>query len=105
MMAWETCLTESHEYAVVYAICDSVIGPCMKPLKKPLFAYKGKVMGPGGQDFFTDTQGNLWIAYHGRTFPDVGYPGGSRSLRIDRLSFVDGQPVINGPTEDPQPLP
>jgi hypothetical protein len=91
---------ESHEYAMGYTVCDSVTGPCVKPL----FAYKGKVMGPGGQEFFTDTQGNLWMAYHGWTSPNVGYPGGSRSLRIDRVTFVDGKPVINGPTDGPQPL-
>jgi beta-xylosidase len=96
---------ESYEYAVGYAVCDAVTGPCVKPLKKPLFAYKGKVAGPGGQDFFTDTKGNLWMAYHAWTFPKLGNPEGSRSLRIDRVTFVDGKPVINGPTEDPQPLP
>jgi beta-xylosidase len=96
---------ESHEYAVGYAVCDSVTGPCVKPLKKPLFAYKGKVAGPGGQDFFTDTKGNLWMAYHAWTFPKLGNPEGSRSLRIDRVTFVEGKPIINGPTEDPQPLP
>src|SRR6266508_225987 len=96
---------ESHEYAVGYAVCNSIAGPCIKPLKKPLFGYKGSVMGPGGQEFFTDTQSNLWMAYHAWTSPNVGYPGGSRSLRIDRVTFVDGKPVINGPTDDPQPLP
>ncbi len=96
---------ESHEYVVGYAVCDSITAPCVKPLKKPLFGYKGKVMGPDGQEFFTDAKGNLWIAYHGWTSPNVGYPGGSRSLRIDRVTFIDDKPVINGPTDDPQPLP
>jgi beta-xylosidase len=96
---------ESLDYAVGYAICDTLTGPCVKPLKKPLFAYKGTVMGPGGEEFFTDTKGNLWMAYHAWTAPNVGYPGGSRSLRIDRVTFEGDKPVINGPTDDPQPLP
>ncbi|HEY89337.1 MAG TPA: family 43 glycosylhydrolase, partial [Thermoflexia bacterium] len=96
---------ESHEYAIGYAVCDSVTGPCVKPSKKPFFTYKGPVMGPGGQEFFTDTEGNLWMAYHAWTAPNVGYPGGSRSLRLERVFFEDAGPVINGPTQDPQPLP
>ncbi len=96
---------ESREYAVGYAVCESVVGPCVKPQNEPIFAAKGTVMGPGGQEFFTDAHGNLWMAYHAWTAPDIGYPNGSRSLRIDLVTFVDGKPVIHGPTDTPQPLP
>jgi beta-xylosidase len=96
---------ESIDYAVGYAICETVAGPCEKPLKQPLIKYTGQVMGPGGQSFFTDEDGDLWMAYHAWTGANVGYPAGERTLRIDPVEFVEGKPVIEGPTEDPQPLP
>lgn len=97
---------ESHQYAVGYAVCETVKGPCQKPLKEPWFQFKPPVMGPGGESFFTDTKGNLWMAYHAWTGADVGYSGGGkRSLRIDLVTFVDDKPVTNGPTSNPQRLP
>ncbi|MDD5370563.1 MAG: glycoside hydrolase family 43 protein [Anaerolineaceae bacterium] len=96
---------ESLFYAVSYATCDSATGPCKKPLDHPIFQYTKKVMGPGGETFFTDPKGNFWMAYHAWTAPDVGYPGGARSFRIDPVKFVDGAPVMQGPTDDPQPIP
>ncbi|HJR79414.1 MAG TPA: glycoside hydrolase family 43 protein [Anaerolineales bacterium] len=96
---------ESHEYAIGYAICESVLGPCEKPLSEPWFKFKPPVMGPGGEAFFMDTKGNLWMAYHAWTGADVGYPLGQRSLRIDLVTFEDGKPVTNGPTYTPQLLP
>jgi beta-xylosidase len=97
---------ESHKYAIGYAVCDTVKGPCLKPLDKPWFEYKAPVMGPGGEAFFTDTEGNLWMAYHAWTGADVGYSGGGkRSLRIDLVTFNGGTPVTNGPTYTPQLLP
>lgn len=95
----------SPDYAVGYAVCETVIGPCQKPLNEPLFKYTAEVTGPGGQSFFADRKGNLWMAYHAWTGPNVGYPGGARSLRIEPVRFEDGRPVIHGPTSDPQPLP
>jgi beta-xylosidase len=96
---------ETHEYAVGYAVCETVTGPCQKPLTEPLFDFEPPVMGPGGESFFTDTEGNLWMAYHAWTGADVGYPAGERSLHIEPVTFSNGQPVIPGPTDDPQPLP
>jgi beta-xylosidase len=96
---------ESHEYAVGYAACETVIGPCDKPLNKPWFQFKPPVMGPGGEAFFNDKEGNLWMAYHAWTGTDVGYPAGKRSLHIDLVTFEDGKPVTNGPSSIPQLLP
>ena len=97
---------ESHEYAVGYAVCEKVMGPCAKPLNEPWFKFKSPVMGPGGEAFFTDTKGNLWMAYHAWTGANVTYSGGGeRSLRIDLVAFEDDKPVTNGPTFTPQPLP
>jgi len=96
---------ESHEYAVGYAVCESITGPCEKPRQEPVFSFGNGAMGPGGQAFFYDAAGNLWMAYHAWTGIDVGYPGGERSLRIDPVKFVEDEPVIEGPSVDPQPLP
>jgi beta-xylosidase len=96
---------ESYEYAVGYAVCETVTGPCEKPLSEPWFQYNPPVMGPGGESFFTDTEGNLWMAYHAWTGANVGYPAGQRSLRIDLVTFDQDKPVTNGPTYTPQLLP
>jgi len=96
---------ESHEYAIGYAVCESVTGPCEKPLSESWFHYDPPVMGPGGESFFTDTKGNLWMAYHAWTGADVTYPQGKRSLRIDLVTFDGDKPVTNGPTYTPQLLP
>jgi beta-xylosidase len=93
---------ESADYAVGYAISDTIMGNYTKPLEKPLFVKRGKVMGPGGQEFFTDPNGTLWMAYHGWTSPYVGYPHGARSLRIEPVHFVNGIPLIDGPTDGAQ---
>ena len=97
---------ESHQYAISYAVCETVTGPCEKPLDEPWFEYEAPVMGPGGQTFFTDEEGNLWMAYHAWTGAEVGYSiGGERSLHIDLVTFEGDKPVTNGPTYTPQLLP
>ena len=96
---------ESHEYAVGYAVCEAVMGPCEKLLDEPWFKFIPPVMGPGGEAFFTDTEGNLWMAYHAWTGANVGYPSGQRSLHIDMVTFEGDKPVTNGPTSTPQRLP
>lgn len=97
---------ESHKYAVGYAVCKTIMGPCEKPLAEPWFAFKNPVMGPGGQAFFLDSTGNLWMAYHAWTGVNVSYSdGGQRSLHIDLVTFEGGKPVTNGPTSSPQLFP
>jgi beta-xylosidase len=96
---------ESHEYAVGYAVCETVTGPCEKPLNEPWFKFKPPVMGPGGEAFFTDAKGNLWMAYHAWTGANVGNSIGDRSLHIDLVTFEDDKPVTNGPSSIPQLLP
>jgi beta-xylosidase len=96
---------ETHEYAVGYAVCQTISGPCDKPLREPIFTYTPQVMGPGGQAFFEDADGNLWMAYHAWVGPVVGYPSGQRALHLEPVFFEDGAPVIPGPTTGRQPLP
>ena len=97
---------ESHQYAVGYALCETVTGPCEKPLNEPWFEFRAPVMGPGGEAFFTDKEGNLWMAYHAWTGANVGYSGGGlRSLHIDLVTFEGDKPVTNGPSSTPQLFP
>jgi beta-xylosidase len=97
---------ESHQYAIGYAVCKTAKGPCEKPLNEPWFDYEPPVMGPGGQTFFTDAEGNLWMAYHAWSGANVGYSGGGkRTLHIDLVTFEGDKPVTNGPTFTPQLLP
>jgi beta-xylosidase len=92
----------SHMYAVGYATCEGPLGPCAKPEDEPIFTFTPEATGPGGQSFFTDTDGDLWMAYHAWTGADVGYPAGMRSLRIEPAAFEGGRPAIPGPTVEPQ---
>ncbi len=73
------------------------LGPCRKPRDGPLLATTGAVAGPGSPDLFLGMDGALWLAYHAWTAPDVGYPRGARTLRVEPIAFVDGAPVVRGP--------
>jgi hypothetical protein len=83
-------------YAIGYAVCASVNGPCLKPQRGPILASHGAIAGPGGGEVFTDTSGKLWMAYHAYTGAAVGYPN-SRTLHLARLSFSSGVPRLTPP--------
>jgi len=96
---------QSYKYAVGYATCTSPLGPCSKPAFAPIMAFYGHVWGPGGEEIFNDTKGNVWVCYHAWTAPVAGYPQGKRSLRIDKVTFDQyNRIIINGPTEFPEPM-
>lgn len=90
----------SPKYAIGYAAADAVLGPYQKPagplLKTTLAA---GIVGPGGQDIVTDEDGEPWMLYH------AWAPGGYRHMRLDRLVWRDGVPVVEGPSREPQPAP
>ena len=47
-------------------------------------------VGPGGQEFFVDNDGELWMIMHGWKKGDVGYNnGGARMPRIYSLSYLE----------------
>ena len=95
---------ETGAYGIAYANCQGPTGPCADPNATPVFGSAGAVAGPGAPSIFTDTSGTLWMAYNAWTAGDVGYPGGSRSLRMDPLCLVSGAPALLGPTATPQSL-
>ena len=80
---------ESAGYGVGYATADSLLGPYTKATRTGAwFGSDAEVAGPGGQEFFTDADGALHMAYHGWQPDRVGYPqGGARTLRLARVRF------------------
>lgn len=86
---WDTAA-----YAVGWASCRSALGPCTKAAG-PLLTSGARGLGPGGQETFRDLGGRLWLAYHAWG-ARVGYPGGSRTLRLQPLGVRGGVPVIGG---------
>lgn len=97
---------ESEDYGVGYAICTTPHGPCTKKTTDgPLVSSAQGALGPGGQEFFTDEHGKLWMSYHAWSAPIVGYDnGGARSLRIDPVEMTGGVPSLAGPTTAVSPL-
>lgn len=86
---------DSANYAVGYARCTTPAGPCSKPSDRPLLGSGPLGSGPGGQSVFADSTGQLWMAYHAWDPGRVGAAGGgSRTLRISRLSFAGDTPTL-----------
>jgi beta-xylosidase len=88
---------DSPRYAIGYATCASVRGPCTKATTSgPLFQSAGAELGPGGQEFFTDSSDRTWMAYHAWSAPHAGYEsGGARSLRLAPVTFEGGAPRVD----------
>ena len=94
-------------YATGYAICQGPLGPCRKPLGHPILSSTPEVIGPGGASAFQDTSGRWWLAYAAASPGAARYGPADqlvRSLRIDPLCLVAGQPVVGGPTTTSQTL-
>lgn len=97
---------QSAGYAIGYATCETPAGPCVKGDKLPLLASAGAVAGPGGPEFVVDGDGRRWMAYHGWTTTEVGYPlGGRRMLHLSPVRFEAGVPVVDAVAEAPPPPP
>jgi glycosyl hydrolase family 43 len=79
-------------YAINYARCTGPLGPCTKA-RGPWIASEDDIAGPGGQDLFTDTDGNLWMVFHGWKRGSVGYPKGARYLFVIPIRVTRGIPT------------
>jgi beta-xylosidase len=91
-------------YAVGYAYSSSPLGIFTKWRNNPVLKTTGQVAGPGHQCIVTDEIGQPWMVYHAWQTGNTGYPNGQRSLRLDRITFRDGVPVIT-PTTSKQIAP
>jgi hypothetical protein len=83
----------SAAYAINYARCDGPLGPCTKA-SGPWIAAQGGIAGPGGQDFFDDTNKDLWMVFHGWGSTAVGYPAGARYLFVIPIQVTHGVPTV-----------
>ena len=60
-------------------------------------AANGNAYGPGGQEFFTDAEGQLLMAFHAWVGGHVGYAGGGmRALWLAKVSFAPGPTPLTG---------
>ncbi|GLV59911.1 glycoside hydrolase [Dictyobacter sp. S3.2.2.5] len=95
-------------YAVGYALCQSPTGPCQPAAENPVLASQMKkspfVIGPGGQTLF-QLGDQTWIIYHAWNTNADGSRGDSRCMWLDRVTWQDDKPHIQGPTTQPQPVP
>lgn len=86
-------------YAVGYAACKSVLGPCTKAEENPLLATgstASRAIGPGHQSIVRVGQ-DYWILYHG-WHGAVGYrSGGRRVLWLQPLTWDQGKPMVGIP--------
>ena len=88
--AWDT----SH-YAMGYAVCGSVTGPCHKPTAVPWLTSSGANTGPGGGSAMPTRLGPDLFVYAAWSGTKVGYShGGSRHLVVRPLRFVNGVPTL-----------
>ena len=87
---WDTA-----NYAIGYAVCNSPVGPCRKPLDRPWLSSSKRAAGPGSPEFFTDGGGDLRMVFHAWLNGTVGYRAGSfRSLYTVGVTFEDEAPVL-----------
>jgi len=92
----------SADYAVGYATCTAPLGPCVATTDSPFLRSRTNptLIGPGHAAIFqVGTQS--WIAYHAWEELAGGRRGARRFLYIDTLGWVDGRPVVGGPTMVP----
>jgi hypothetical protein len=80
----------SADYALSYAVCDSVFGPCRKPRPTPLLGSTGDRLGPGAPSAFVDAGGDLQLAYHYWNAPFTNYPAYPQCQR-DNSCTTQGQ--------------
>jgi beta-xylosidase len=94
------------EYCVAYATANNPFGPWIKAEENPILKANMAigVSGTGHNSFAYSPNGKeLFMIYHAHTFPDK--PSGNRAVYIDRVNFIDGKIVVDGPTKSPQPYP
>lgn len=77
-----------HRYATGYAVCRSILGPCRRPLGRPLLASGRGVAGPGGASALRGPRGRLLLAY--AAWP-AGRIGSARRLHVAQVRVRRGR--------------
>jgi GH43 family beta-xylosidase len=81
----------STAYAIGYALCAGPLGPCVKQsVGGPWFGGSTQAQGPGEESFFTDSDGDTYMAYSAWGPNATGYPHGG--VRYPHLALVRFQP-------------
>jgi hypothetical protein len=79
---------QSASYAVGFAVCAGVTGPCGQPNAGPILSSYGPAAGPGGGSLTSDTAGQWWMAYSAWIPGCTSYAcGGKRRLYIAPVTF------------------
>ena len=78
-------------YAIGYAVCDTITGPCTKPDDEAWMSSTTDAQGPGGQEFFPAGD-QVWMVYHGWLPGEVNTPDGERRLYLDDISVENNVP-------------
>lgn len=95
------------DYAVGYAVCKTVTGPCEDAPENPVLKsvqQKPLVIGPGHQ-FILQVGDETWIFYHAWEVNSGGLKTSRRFVWLDRIIWQNDKPVVQGPTVGTQPLP
>lgn len=99
----------TERYAVGYAVCEAALGPCEDAPENPILSSVMDslplVVGPGHQTIIEDAAGETWLVYHTWQVSAAGTRTNNRQVWMDRLTWEDGAPVVQGPTRERQPAP
>lgn len=113
----DNCCGEKAHYAVMVARSKSPEGPFEVRKDKeegdsPILQAGGRWIAPGHNSILEDAEGAMWIFYHAMDRDDryqdpENHAGDIRRMLMDRLSFRDGWPVIDGgvPSDTVMPAP
>lgn len=112
----DNCCGPKANYVVMVARSRSATGPfetLEQATGKPhsiILEKQGHWFAPGHNSIVTDRAGQDWIVYHAvdtrrPRAKASDEPNTRRIMLIDRIRWVDGWPVIDGPTATPQPAP
>ena len=96
----------SRSYCIGVATADSPMGPFVKQSSPVLMTQYSwdYVSGTGHCSIFKSPDGKeTFMAYHSHLDTLLG--GAERIINFDRVNFVDGNVIVNGPSISPQPLP
>jgi beta-xylosidase len=85
-------------YGMGHTTASSPTGPFVRSADQPFLTSTATVLDPGGGSLVTGPRGDTWLAYHAR---DERLPQDNRKLYIDRLTWPDERPVLEGPTTTP----